>query len=362
MKTKLFALLLVLLTFAVSIAVAQIDLSSYAIDLSPNASVKIIRPDLILSIAPNENGFRSTLQLWKDGQKADEAELMDAEAFNYSLFAFSESFYGAYGIGHTGDCVSLRFYRLSDGALELFFSLDTPDYELGYVTSDAFILDKGNGQVELYSWAGERIYTLSLPESFILQNICLQDDGSILAFGISEDSSYMYRVLLADRQGHFSLNDYPQSFGLADMQMPYAHLSLTGEILISSRPRVVNPQTTLLTRIDAQGNLLWQKTLAVPDVIAALSVVELHEGGSTTVYGRAVAHSKKLYTAFRIEIDAQGHITSREFRDCTTPAALDYDLSADVNGQVSLITYDQVSLVVPFEDLPIHDDPGLVLE
>ena len=362
MKTKLFAALLILLTLAVSIAAAQIDLSPYTMDFSPDARVKLVRPGLIVTIAKNADGFHSTIQLWKDGQKACEADLPDAQNFNYSPFAFGELFYGAYGIGHTGDSVSLRFYRFDNGVPEPFLSLDTPDYELAYETPEALILDKGNGQVELYSWQGEQLYTLSLPESFVLQNIRLQDDGSILAFGFSEESPYVYRVLRVDPQGRFSLDDYPKSSDSAAMQKPYAVLSPTGEVLAACRPRTVSPQTALLTRIDAQGNLLWQKTLAVPDVIVALSVVELHEDGSTTLYGRAIANSQKIYTAFGIEIDAQGEIISREFRDCTTRAAFDYDLSSDVNGQIYMITMDQVSLVIPFEDLPLCNDPGLVLE
>ena len=362
MKTKLFALLLILLMFTVSVAAAQIDLSPYTMAFSPDARVKIVHPGLIVTVAKNAAGFHSTVQLWENGQKTCEAELPDAQNYNYSPFAFGESFYGAYGIGHTGDSVSLRFYRFNHDVLEPFFSLDTPDYELAYETPDALILDKGNGQVELYSWQGEHIYTLSLPESFVLQNIRLQDDGSILAFGFSEESPYVYRVLRVDMQGHFSLDDYPKSSDLAAMQRPYAVLSPAGEVLATCRPRTVFPQTGLLTRIDAHGNLLWQKMIAVPDVVVALSVVELHEDGSTTLYGRAIAHSQKIYTAFCIEIDAQGQIISREFRDCTTRAAFDYDLSSDVNGQIYMITMDQVSLVIPFEDLPLCDDPGLVLE
>ena len=51
MKTKLFAALLILLTLAVSIAAAQIDLSPYTMDFSPDARVKLVRPGLIVTIA-----------------------------------------------------------------------------------------------------------------------------------------------------------------------------------------------------------------------------------------------------------------------------------------------------------------------
>ena len=362
MKTRLFALLLILSVFAVSVAAAQIDLAPYAMDFSPDDLVAIVRPDLLVTLARNADGFRSMLGLWENGQKVCETELPNAENFNYSLFALSDSFYGAYGIGHTNDSVSLRFYRFTNGEPELFFSLDTSDYYAPFLSPEAFILDKGNGQADVYSWQGERIRTLSLPDAFDLSGIRLQEDGSTLAFGTSADSPYVYRVLRVDAQGRLTLDDYPQAFGPADMQMPYATLSTSGEILVTNRPRGTNSKTVLLTRIDAQGHLLWQKTLAAPDVIVNLSVVELHDDGSTTLYGRSVAHSKQIYTAFHVEIDAQGRIASREFRDCTTPAAYDYHLALSADNRIYLLTDSQISLVVPFEDLPVHDDPGLVLE
>ena len=82
------------------------------------------------------------------------------------------------------------------------------------------------------------------------------------------------------------------------------------------------------------------------------------------LYGTAMANSRGLFTVFRLELDAQGHILSRDIRDFTTRAIHLYDVTLDALGNAYVIADDYLNpiAVVPFEDLPAHDDPGLALE
>ena len=81
--------------------------------------------------------------------------------------------------------------------------------------------------------------------------------------------------------------------------------------------------------------------------------------------GSAFANSRKLFTIFKLHVDAQGNILSRDIRDFTTHATYRYDKVLDTFGNLYAVTRDTDAYpiaVVPFEDLPAHDDPGLILE
>ena len=81
--------------------------------------------------------------------------------------------------------------------------------------------------------------------------------------------------------------------------------------------------------------------------------------------GSAFANSRKLFTIFKLHVDAQGNILARDIRDFTTHATYRYDEVLDTFGNLYAVTRDTDAYpiaVVPFEDLPICDDPGLVLE
>ena len=63
-------------------------------------------------------------------------------------------------------------------------------------------------------------------------------------------------------------------------------------------------------------------------------------------------------------LDAQGNIAAVDIRDFTTRVGYLYDVRADAQGHIYAIArdYKKPIAVVPFEDLPAHDDPGLILE
>ena len=63
-------------------------------------------------------------------------------------------------------------------------------------------------------------------------------------------------------------------------------------------------------------------------------------------------------------LDAQGNIAAVDIRDFTTRVGYLYNVRADAQGHIYAIAcdYKKPIAVVPFEDLPAHDDPGLILE
>ena len=64
-------------------------------------------------------------------------------------------------------------------------------------------------------------------------------------------------------------------------------------------------------------------------------------------------------------MDARGNITACDIRDFTTRAAELFTAKTDTLGNLYAVTEDTQAhpiAVVPFEDLPICDGPGLALE
>ena len=110
--------------------------------------------------------------------------------------------------------------------------------------------------------------------------------------------------------------------------------------------------------------MLYQKTLSAPKTIVSVTDAFPSADGSVTLYGTAMANSRKLFTLYRLDLDAQGNIAAVDIRDFTTRVGYLYDVRADAQGHIYAIArdYKKPIAVVPFEDLPAHDDPGLILE
>ena len=109
----------------------------------------------------------------------------------------------------------------------------------------------------------------------------------------------------------------------------------------------------------------YRMSLQAANAIVAVSQVQFLPNHETVLMGSAFANSRKLFTIFKLHVDAQGNILSRDIRDFTTHATYRYDKVLDTFGNLYAVTRDTDAYpiaVVPFEDLPAHDDPGLILE
>ena len=52
--------------------------------------------------------------------------------------------------------------------------------------------------------------------------------------------------------------------------------------------------------------MLYQKTLSAPKTIVSVTDAFPSADGSVTLYGTAMANSRKLFTLYRLDLDAQG--------------------------------------------------------
>ena len=84
---------------------------------------------------------------------------------------------------------------------------------------------------------------------------------------------------------------------------------------------------------------------------------------SVTLYGSAMANSRGLFTVFRLNLDAQGNVAALDVRDFTTRATYLYSVKLDPLGNAYAVAqdYKHPIAVVPFDALPVCDNPGLTL-
>ena len=115
--------------------------------------------------------------------------------------------------------------------------------------------------------------------------------------------------------------------------------------------------------MDAQNNVLYQKTLSAPKTVVDISGAQSSPDGSVTLYGSAMANSRGLFTVFRLNLDAQGNVAALDVRDFTTRATYLYSVKLDPLGNAYAVAqdYKHPIAVVPFDALPVCDNPGLTL-
>ena len=66
---------------------------------------------------------------------------------------------------------------------------------------------------------------------------------------------------------------------------------------------------------------------------------------------------------FRLDLDAQGNVAALDVRDFTTRATYLYSVKLDPLGNAYVVAqdYKHPIAVVPFDALPVCDNPGLTL-
>ena len=115
--------------------------------------------------------------------------------------------------------------------------------------------------------------------------------------------------------------------------------------------------------MDARNNVLYQKMLSAPKTVVDISGAQPSPDGSVTLYGSAMANSRGLFTVFRLDLDAQGNVAALDVRDFTTRATYLYSVKLDPLGNAYVVAqdYKHPIAVVPFDALPVCDNPGLTL-
>ena len=373
MKTKLFALLTAL-SLVSAPAFAEIDLTPYELPSEYGSSVQVISPALTLVLTDkshgrnNENTLPTSITLYDEGKIGLQIELPDYAADGtrqlYDLFAASPTRYGLITYQPNSETIRpVRFQLLLGNGLTKGITLNSSP---GYYrfTSDCILNRRYEGEtqfVDQYYLEGDLISSTPIP---------LHLSGPY-AYTVLPDNTLVYVPDCEDGL-HFQ---HLSSDGtlLSDLPIPHSTDAIVPKVFFSDdggilcQYQVGDPyQSSVLNCADEQNALLWSKTLSAPNAIVAVSQVQFLPNHETVLMGSAFANSRKLFTIFKLHVDAQGNILARDIRDFTTHATYRYDEVLDTFGNLYAVTrdtdYKKPIAVVPFEDLPAHDDPGLVLE
>lgn len=375
MKIRLIPLLFALLALAVPCALAEIDLTPYEIPNSALAQISLIQPGLVLVLntsAMNDGAVPDSVVLLQDGQILFNREFDENGEWQlFSTFRMNESCYGYVLADHGVPDVGRQFVRLtSSGPSPL---LQLMDYRHSVQLMNfgiAFLYETDTSRaIQLLDWQGHLKvdYALNPDMRYLMPASTLLTNGTlrILTVGIPKASS--------DADKSMILRTFSNTGALLSeqaVQSPYiggfndtAAFDSAGGLIVCTSP-LEDYTVELLTRIDAQNQLLYQKKLSAPKTVVSISAAQPLLDGSVTLYGTAMANSRGLFTAFRLELDAQGSVSALDIRDFTTRATYLYDVQLDALGNAYAVArdYHNPIAVVPFEDLPPHEDVGVTME
>ena len=374
-KRRILAALLILMLFGAVRAFAQIDLKPYEIESDRFTPVEILAPDVYLVLQDGSlNGATppTALVLLDHGQKVFEQRLPEESSddphVSYSLFVADEN---RYGLRILDTCTYFtRFRLLENGALTEGFSIEgyprfepLPDWLCRLHQQDGMCF------VERFDWDG--ILLSSTPVSEIeptsYSGFTVLSDKSIayIAWDIYvPQNRYTLHHLRVSRDGEplsaVSVSLPNESF------TPTGAFSPNGGILSFTDAKLTGlrePYFSFLACSDTDGNLRFAKSLKAKNNNCSVTQAVLRDDGSSTVYGTVIRSSRSVFRAFRLELDASGHIVSRDVRDFTTRADYLYTVKLDPLGNAYVVTNDENRIaIVPFEDLPTLDDIEFVLE
>ena len=150
----------------------------------------------------------------------------------------------------------------------------------------------------------------------------------------------------------------------SDSSTTYGAFSPDGGMLSYTESHALTePSQFFLARSNAAGRLLFTKMLKAADINVRVNCALLRDDGSTTLYGTATRTARKYFAVFRLDLDAGGNIIARDIRDFTTRATYLYSVKLDPLGNAYAVAHDYKHpiAVVPFDALPVCDNPGLTL-
>ena len=379
MKTKLFSLLFALLTLAVSAASAEIDLTPYEVPNSTVAQFLVIQPGLFLVL--NDSGMNNgavpdSVVLLQDGQTLFSKEFDENGEWQlFSIFQMNENCYG-YILAERGDLtLGRQFVRLTSAGPSLLLQL--PDHCHSIQLMDfgvAFLYETDTVHaLRLLDWQGHLKvdYALNPNMRYTLFGSTLLADGTLRVASLDERTDTPLAITGTD--GELLVRTFSASGQLlseAPVQSPYlgtlsdtVAFDRSGGLVacISSNDTYSSER---IIRMDAHNNVLYERTLSASKTIVHISAAQPSPDGSVTLYGTAMANSRGLFTVFKLDLDAQGNVTTLDIRDFTTRASFYYALCLDAQGNAYAVAekLNTPFAVVPFEVLPAHDDPGLTLE
>ena len=373
-KRRLFGALLLMLTLLSSVACAKLNLKPYEVPSASGTEVEILAPEvyLLLHDSPLNGGkLKTALVLLDHGQTVFEQRLpdhtADGENLSYRLFVADANRYGILATESHSNFI--RFRLLEDGALSEGFSVqgDLTGYAalLGWLCNLGW--EGGAYTVNRFDWDG--ILLASTPVSPL-------HAATYGGFTVLADKSVAYIAPDIDiSQGRYALNHLRVSADgeplsavhiplLSDSSTTYGAFSPDGGMLSYTESHALTePSQFFLARSDAAGRLLFTKMLKAADINVRVNCALLRDDGSTTLYGTATRTARKYFTVFRLNLDAQGNVAALDVRDFTTRATYLYAVRLDALGNAYAVAqdYKHPIAVVPFDALPVCDNPGLTL-
>ena len=374
-KRRLFGALLLMLTFLSSAACAKINLKPYELPSASSTEVKILAPEVYLLLHDgvlNGGKLKTALVLLDHGQTVFEQRLpdrtADGENLSYRLFVADANRYGILTAESHSDFI--RFQLLEDGALSEGFSMKSDLTSYAALPGWFCNLSWAGGKyaVERFDWDG--ILLASTPVSPL-------HAAPYGGFTVLADKSIAYIApdidVSQDRYAldHLRVSSSGEPLSAVHITLPpdssttYGAFSPDGGMLsYTESSALTEPSQFFLARSDSAGRLLFAKMLKAADINVSVNCALLRDDGSTTLYGTATRTARRFFAAFRLELDADGHIVSRDIRDFATCATYLYSVKLDPFGSAYVVAddYEHPIAVVPFEDLPIREDIGLVLE
>ena len=372
-KRRFFAALLTALSLVSTPAFAEIDLTPYELPSEYGSSVQVISPALTLVLTDkshgrnNENTLPTSITLYDEGKIGLQIELPDYAADGtrqlYDLFAASPTRYGLItSVPSSEGERPIRFQFLLTNGLTDGLVLNSQRGNYAF-SADSICNRRNEGNahfIDRYYWESGQISSVFVEADIIWPyTYAFSDDGCLSFIANCDDGLHFRRYspdgsLLTDL--HAPVPDV--------LVIPKGYFAADGSML--GQYSIGEPySSSALLRTDETDALLWSKTLSAPQTIVTVTEAQFLSNRETVLIGTAIAKSRKLFTLFKLHVDARGNITACDIRDFTTRAAELFTAKTDTLGNLYAVTEDTQAhpiAVVPFEDLPICDDPGLVLE
>lgn len=377
MKTKLFALLTAL-SLVSAPAFAEIDLTPYEVTDDAVSRVMLIQPGLVLvhhDSGMSDGQFPTSIELIENGQTVFSKTFDDnAEWKLCSSFLMNANCYG-YVLADRGDStLGIQFVRLANGGPSPLLQLMDNRRRSILMDHGVCILNETSAPaIELLDWEGrlKLSYPLDREKRFTLPAATLLPNGTLRVVTIDRvvNTTESVTGIVADMMLRTFSSD-GRLLSEAGIQSPYIggfndtiEFDANGGLIVCTAP-FEDYTVEQITRFDAENRVLYQKTLSAPKTIVSVTDAFPSADGSVTLYGTAMANSRRLFTLYRLDLDAQGNIAAVDIRDFTTRVGYLYNVRVDAQGHIYAIAcdYKKPIAVVPFEDLPVHDDPGLILE
>ena len=378
MKRSVFAALFALFLLVSACAWAEIDLTPYEVTDDAMSRLTLIQPGLVLvrhDSGMSDGQFPTSVELLENGHTVFSKTFDENGEWQlFSSFLMNANCYGYMLADHGSPMLGVQYVRLANGGPSPLLQLMDNRCRTVLMDYGICILNETTSPaIELLDWEGrlKLSYPLDSEKRFTLPAAALLPNGTLRVVTIDRVvntpesitgtvADMMLRTFSADGR----------LLSETGIQSPYIggsndtiEFDADGGLVVCTAP-FEDYTVEQITRFDAENHVLYQKTLSAPKTIVNITNAFPSADGSVTLYGTAMANSRGLFTLYRLDLDAQGNITALDIRDFTTRVGYLYDVQTDAQGHVYAVACDYKNpiAIVPFEDLPVHDDPGLALQ